>query len=860
MDDLNGLNWTSSTSANRGQKPPPMSQGSFYPALRPTPPVSGRSTPFSAPQTKPATPSIGRSNASTPTNDSFANLVSFNAASSNKGLSLSEQQKRLQEVRERQASKVNGSQSVHQDEEFWEKLGSGRSTPNPIGSPPIYSASIDLGGRLVSKPLDKPSVGFDASHGRLQQPAVNGHDLFDTIGPAHGQVSAETRATSSGTSGDPIQNISNYHPATIVQDSSTATLDDDDPFGLGSMGKPSQPSKAIVQETTSADDDILGLLGRPVSEFTRPQSQHEDTSGGVTTRGASPTDRALAELVDMGFSAEKSRLALSTTESGADVQAAVGWLLNQAHQESRSQTPANGQQHHREARAQSSRSPPRKRSEDAQPAWLKGRAAASSDGQRQNSRSPVNGDKDPAKIAAELGNNLFKTANSLWKTGQKKLNQAVADFNSDSDSSQPKWMRNPHADKEMSKPRSQKHAERGTSDHAASAKPRRSSTGSDPGVTDEALMLETGDARSPPRKPARPNVGKPSDNSRPRPSSPTSRTPRHEPSLPNSLQQPKWREPQDPRTRLSKQAIEEQTAEAYVSPARRKKTVPKPPAQKPDLLSEASQRRSSLSVSSNNKPTPAPSSRPPTNPQTSTRQPTSLAPKPRPQPPKRNIPPISPSALKSSHIARQAGTAAFKRGDYAEATTHYTSALSPLPLKHPLHIPLLTNRALSLLKIGDPKACIADTTSALDLIGSLRGVGEVVDLGNDEGVKDMFSYWGKAMTRQAEALEQLERWSDAGTVWKTSVEAGVGGATSIAGRNRCEKALQSQKPSAPAKAPPKPRPKPQPKISSALDDLSGTPATASESDSAAVARLRQANIEADRIDDEKFRLSDSVSL
>jgi uncharacterized UBP type Zn finger protein len=34
---------------------------------------------------------------------------------------------------------------------------------------------------------------------------------------------------------------------------------------------------------------------------------------------------------DMGFPADKSRRALNTTESGTDVQAAVGWLLTQAH-------------------------------------------------------------------------------------------------------------------------------------------------------------------------------------------------------------------------------------------------------------------------------------------------------------------------------------------------------------------------------------------------------------------------------------------------------------------------------------------------------------------------------------------------
>ncbi|KAI4196664.1 MAG: hypothetical protein LQ350_006417 [Teloschistes chrysophthalmus] len=867
MDDLNGLSWTSSTTTDAKQKPPPMGQGSFYPTLRPTPPLSRRSTPFSAPPTKPATPNIARSNASTPANDSFANLVSFNAANSNKGLSLSEQQKRLQEERDRQGSRINGSRPLQQDEEFWEKLGSGRSTPNPPALPPTYTATEKSGGRVMSTAINKLFAGIDTSQGRPQQPSVNGNDLLADIDTTYGRAQSKAKITSAETDSVRPRDNSSHPPSAAPQDLDFATLDDDDPFGLGSMGKTSQPPKATTQETTGADDDILGLLGRPVSEFARPKKHLEDTWGEAEAPSASPTNRALAELVDMGFSADKSRQALSATESGADVQAAVGWLLNQAHQESRSQSTGGGQRHRRDSRTHSRNSPPRERDEDAQPVWMRDRSAAAADGQRQNSRSPVNGEKDPAKIAAELGSNLFKTANSLWKTGQKKLNRAVADFNSDSDSSQPKWMSQPSTDRGASKPRTQTHVDGEVNDDAPVPKARRPTTGTDDGVTDEALMLESADTRPPPRKPARRDARRSSDITRPEPPSPVSHTQQREPQQPKFLQQSRSREPQDPRGRLSKQAIDEQTTEAYVSPARRRRTAPKPPSSEADLLSETSQVLSSLSVSSsaNSKlPSSMPSSRQPMKPPSSTRQPANPPPKPRPQPPKRSIPPISPAALKISHTSRQAGSLAFKRGDYAEATTHYTSALTPLPATHPLHIPLLTNRALSHLKTGDPKACLADTTSALDLIGPSRGTGEVVDLGTGEGVKDMFAYWGKAMTRQAEALEQLEKWADAGSVWKTCVEAGVGAGTSIAGRNRCEQALRPQKPAAPppTKVPPKPKPKPQPKISSALDDLSGVPPTTTtmgESDSIAVTRLRLANLAADRLDDEKFALADSVA-
>lgn len=110
----------------------------------------------------------------------------------------------------------------------------------------------------------------------------------------------------------------------------------------------------------------------------------------------------------------------------------------------------------------------------------------------------------------------------------------------------------------------------------------------------------------------------------------------------------------------------------------------------------------------------------------------------------------------------------------------------------------------------------------------------------------MSIYWEKTMTRQAEALEHLERWSEAAAIWRACLEMGVGGSTSIAGRNRCEKAAAPPKPfTAPKKPVQRPRPKP-----SALGDFAP--------DSESVTRLRAANVAADRLDDEKFALADVV--
>jgi hypothetical protein len=178
-----------------------------------------------------------------------------------------------------------------------------------------------------------------------------------------------------------------------------------------------------------------------------------------------------------------------------------------------------------------------------------------------------------------------------------------------------------------------------------------------------------------------------------------------------------------------------------------------------------------------------------------------------------------------------------------------------LPEKHTLTIMIRSNRAMTALKTGEPKVAISDADTILDLIGPLKGEAEIIEVGNGESSKPMKDFFGKALIRKAEALEQLERWADAALVWKQAVENGHGGSTSIQGRNRCEKAAgigkPASKPSAPAKRPPAPAPK-----RSALADLQG--GRSSSADFAAVSRLREANKAAERADEEKFALTDSV--
>lgn len=835
MDDLSGLDWSASSTTTKNKVPQGI--GNYYssiPSLRPTPPpqTSGRSTPVSN-QASGAPKPFAPPKSSTP--DSFSNLVSF-GSSKQTTLTLQEQQLKLQaEKRKQEEEKRKQYDRQFGSETFWNGLGSGAGSP-AANTPPITSRSSTL----ATQPLP-------ANFARVASPAMNDSstqangaddDLFAAFNkdtqvdasshyPPPSGISSGRNKPSFGTSKAP--DLSKPHAWEQPSSSLGGDFgDDDDPFGLGRMKETSAPAPI---PTTGDDDDFLGDLGKPVEEVRRASPAVPEVAREPVFEPESddPWDKAVAELVDMGFSAEQSRRALTESGSGLDIQAAVGWLLNDAHRQAKlkqqsrdtnqNNGPSNGD------RRDMSREGGRR---DSTPAWMREERREGSQPRREDNKSP-SGEVDISKAAAAVGSNIFKTANSLWKTSQKKVQRAVADFQQESDPNQPKWMREA-AEREA--------AERKA---AADGRGRRPQA---PEVTDEALMLEGGGRRPPPKAKApeprlQPNANSSRDQS---PAFPTRPADRASPV-------PRWQQsaPADSRSRISKRAIEEQSAQAYVSPARRKKATPQPaqPSQpEPDLLWS-----SSSSALSQPKPTPArPVQRPsPTLSKSSTLIPT------RPKAPPRNIPSLSPSALQTSTQHRLAGTQHFKRGDYASAHQSYSSSLSALPSSHPITIILLCNRALTGLKTGVPKEAVSDADTALSLIGVSRGDGETIDLGPGEGsgIKEMKEFYGKALSRKAEALEQMEKWPEAGSVWKLAVEHGVGGPTAIQGRTRCEKALAPK----PAKAAPqaKPKPKPIPKVS-ALSDLNG----GNGEDSAAVKRLREANVAAEKADDEKFALSEKV--
>lgn len=833
MDDLNGLSWDASTTNTNKT---PTGTGNYYPTLRPTPSpqLSGRNTPLSS-QGSGAPKASAFAPPKTSTPDSFSNLVSF-GSTKKATLSLQEQQARLQaEKQKKEAEKRKQYEAQFGGSQAWDGLLNRGQTPS------IHATQSRSTTPALNLPTNFARAASPATGGRGTPSNTADDDLFAAFSAdAPVDKSSYYPPPSALSSGRNTPGLSANKPVDLSKPqaweqsgSLGADLgDDDDPFGLGQMQQRSSAPAPVSAQSIGDDDDFLGDLGKPVEEVRRksPPKPEPVKEPGPDSEPDSedPWDKAVAELVDMGFTAEQSRRALTESGSGLNIQAAVSWILNEAHNQSKQKqqprAPSRNGPGMNGERRESSRNAPRR---ENTPAWMR-EERDQSQPRREDNRSP-NSEADFTKTAAAVGNNLFKTANSLWKTSQKKVQKAVSEFQQESDPSQPKWLREA-AERDQ--------AERGANSDGRGKRPQV------PSVTDEALMLE-GDGRPSGRRgkaPAPEPRLPPSRSDRPRDLSP--RMPMPPPERERVSPAPRWQQTAlpDPRSRITKQAIEEQSAQAYISPARRKKpaTQPAPSHAEFDLLSSQAPAQPARPAQASYRPSPI-NSKPPTPIPT------------RPKAPPRQIPPLSPTALTNSTQHRLAGTTHFKRGDYASAHESYSSSLSVLPSSHPITIILLCNRALTSLKTGVPKSAVSDADAALELIGVSRGEGETIDLGPGEGGgnKDMKEFYGKALMRKAEALEHLEKWKEAGDVWKLCVEHGVGASTAIQGRQRCEKSL-APKPPPSRTATPKVVTRPKPKT--ALADLGST----TGEDSAAVKRLREANVAAEKADDEKFALSDKV--
>ena len=189
----------------------------------------------------------------------------------------------------------------------------------------------------------------------------------------------------------------------------------------------------------------------------------------VSSRGASPPPHIIGKIVEMGFSIEQAKVALASTDSGLDVEAALETLLSQAPEgdgtynelddESRQHTddsedvaPQTQQRRRPKARHSPEHSAPLQSSDDLDRPGLR-RAPPSSSSGINTDQLQQHADRLLTQ-ASDFGMSMWKNANVFWKEGKERVvkayeeqtkgtrspNTSASKGGKQSGSNRPKWM------------------------------------------------------------------------------------------------------------------------------------------------------------------------------------------------------------------------------------------------------------------------------------------------------------------------------------------------------------------------------------------------------------------------------------
>lgn len=500
----------------------------------------------------------------------------------------------------------------------------------------------------------------------------------------------------------------------------------------------------------------------------------------------------------MGFSVEQARVALASTDTGLDVEAALETLLanaNASNPAPREPARTNGSRgrrepgHERYYESDEDHPPPaRRRPEPGSRASGSGRAR---EAPARDSASPAgdtqrNLQEQADKLlaqASEIGLTMFNRANAFWKEGKEKALKAYEERAATSrqatpptKNGRPKWM--------LDNPEGEIHDADWRDDAG--------------GFQDDDEVL--------PQKPTQPRT-KPAE----------------------ARQRPPEPEPQTVASRVKTgNLFSDDPPAVYTSPWRRK-TPSRTQGQTPPSQPAASTAKA------------APPPRAPSPIQLTRRQAVSA----------------SSAAISASAKHKAAGTEMFKLGRYAEAETAYTSAIAALPDSHLLLVQLYNNRALARIKTGDHSGAIEDATAVIALVGaSYHPAREAKVTREDEGAGvDLADALVKALWRRAEAYEGKEKWDAARQDWEAVAGkdfAGKARMEAVKGVGRCRKMLSAPADGASAgggapapstRPAPKPWPRPAPAVIVPTD---------------AVDRVREANQAAEAEAQQKHELKDVV--
>ncbi|KAF5318011.1 hypothetical protein D9619_012022 [Psilocybe cf. subviscida] len=928
--DVFALLASKSTSSSNAYRP----QVSAQPISRTTTasPASLSSTPayltsHSQPASRPSSTQPAASTAGSRSKDAFGDLFSSASGSSSpaptSNMTLAARARMEQEHKLRQMQRGSSNPATATFElDAWtglDALGGGG------GAPPIVASRS--GGRGTARVDDIDDWGLGD---------------FGAVAPASTSVPRSTSKAGGAKTGT----------------RTTAIIDGmEDDWGLGDFGSgggssSSTTTAAPVSTSIPApqdEDDILGMLSRPVEDVRAakvsispsppiasrrsPLPSSTPSTSATPAPSRDPPPHILGQIVEMGFSVAQARNALlssssSDTSQEWDVQAALEMLLGQGEGQSpaggasRAETPLQSVQHApRHAPQQApqpapeGRAPPKGRRErdlerQERLARLEREIAASASASGPSASGSTSRTSDSTVVPAELaqhaervlemgkvmGRGVLGKASAFWREGRERVGKAleerggvgvpVAEGRAGQGQGRgmgtgrggakgvPKWMQEHPDDEHAGEDREDReHVMGGYADGDERHQ------GWDDDAEDSRAEAET-------KTHAR-------ERERERPVEP-------EVDLFNAgddgVQEP---------TRATKIEAEAEV-DLFSMPAPTRPVAGSSTSASRGASSSASAQQATRSSANSSRARPSasmPSSRPTPTP---TRQ--------------RALIPASSSAISQAASHRTAGTASFKLGQYADAAAAYSRAIDALPEGHLLRVPLLTNRALALMRTGECKGAERDcaeavrvvvglpsaTTGAADAfdtasnarpdpeaeatVDSWSPAQEPADLieagrakANDagwadaqrgEGVGvDLVDGYIKARRRRAEALEMQEKWRAAAKDWDVLAGAAwvpekVRGEART-GVGRCRRMLgeggsagsggagASSSSSSRPNAPPPVAPKPKPRVPARPTPAAKTSA-AGVPTGAALKALQTSTAQAEAEDNLRHTLKDGV--
>ncbi|EMD40300.1 hypothetical protein CERSUDRAFT_110907 [Gelatoporia subvermispora B] len=559
----------------------------------------------------------------------------------------------------------------------------------------------------------------------------------------------------------------------------------------------------LLANASDDEDDILGDLAKPVTQSQRQPSNHERATparlhtSGPQSRAVSPPPHIIGQIVEMGFSPQQARVALAATESGLDVEAALEYLLS------------NG------AGGPSSGTDQAPRTERPVPGVNGGRESGweryyESDEEAAPAPAPRRRQGPPGGEGAARPDSQQRSAAAAGVDAQRLQEQADKLIAQASEIGLSMFNRANAFWKEGKEKVQKAYEERASTSRAGGSKPTQN--GRPRWMQDAADDEGRAEGRE-----GQPSLADEDNVLPPHPSTQAQRPAKN----PQRAEEPA--PSKESRVRTGNLFSDDPPA-VYVSPFRRKA-----PSRGP----------------TNIEPAPAPK-----------------APSPRLSSPiqliQRKTVSASPSALAASAKHKTAGTERFKLGQYAEADTLYSSAIIALPESHLLLVPLYNNRALARIRTGDFSGAIEDCTAVISLIGPSYNPAREAKVTKEEdgaGV-DLGDGLVKALRRRAEAYEGKEKWDAARQDWEAIAAAEWAGklrGEAVRGVGRCRRMLQADPETGAAtqtSQPPRPAAPARPKPAPASRE--------SQSESAALNRVREANQAAEAEDLAKHELKDTV--